>query len=161
MGPPWGPPGSCRPQMGPMLAPWNLQSGSPLYHNLRKLSHFWMTDAIALLPTPHACRIWESMSLESTQRYLYNLIRTKWNKKIRAYIAGYTCTLWDGPEYDQPQNVLIEFCCLSAIVWNGQNNHPCNNNVNTYIFFIKHGANMRSCITYLPLLFTGFVIFYK
>ena len=27
MGPTWGPPGSCRPQMGPMLAPWTLQSG--------------------------------------------------------------------------------------------------------------------------------------
>ena len=27
MGPAWGPPGSCRPQIGPMLAPWNLFSG--------------------------------------------------------------------------------------------------------------------------------------
>ena len=28
MGPTWDPPGSCRPQMGPMLAPcWNLKSG--------------------------------------------------------------------------------------------------------------------------------------
>ena len=27
MGPIWGPPGSCRPQMGPMLAPWTLLSG--------------------------------------------------------------------------------------------------------------------------------------
>ena len=27
MGPAWGPPGSCRPQMGPMLAPWTLLSG--------------------------------------------------------------------------------------------------------------------------------------
>ena len=27
MGPTWGPPGSGRPQMGPMLAPWILQSG--------------------------------------------------------------------------------------------------------------------------------------
>ena len=26
MGPIWGPPGSCRPQMGPMLAPWTLLS---------------------------------------------------------------------------------------------------------------------------------------
>ena len=33
MGPTWGPPGSCRPQMGPMLAPWTLLSGqlSELY----------------------------------------------------------------------------------------------------------------------------------
>ena len=27
MGPTWGPPGSCRPQRGPMLAPWTLLSG--------------------------------------------------------------------------------------------------------------------------------------
>ena len=27
MGPTWGPPGFCRPQMGPMLAPWTLLSG--------------------------------------------------------------------------------------------------------------------------------------
>ena len=27
MGPTWSPPGSCRPQMGPMLAPWTLVSG--------------------------------------------------------------------------------------------------------------------------------------
>ena len=27
MGPTWGPPGSCQPQMGPMLAPWTLLSG--------------------------------------------------------------------------------------------------------------------------------------
>ena len=28
MGPTWDPPGSCRPQMGPMLAPWTVLSGS-------------------------------------------------------------------------------------------------------------------------------------
>ena len=28
MGSTWGPPGSCRPQMGPMLAPWTLLSGT-------------------------------------------------------------------------------------------------------------------------------------
>ena len=27
MGPTWSPPGSCRPQMGPILAPWTLLSG--------------------------------------------------------------------------------------------------------------------------------------
>ena len=29
--PTWGPPGSCRPQMGPMLAPWTLLSGRICY----------------------------------------------------------------------------------------------------------------------------------
>ena len=34
MGSTWGPPGSCRPQMGPMLSPWTLLSGiiSPCYY---------------------------------------------------------------------------------------------------------------------------------
>ena len=27
MGPTWGPPGSCPPQMDPMLVPWTLLSG--------------------------------------------------------------------------------------------------------------------------------------
>ena len=27
MRPTWGPPGSCQPQVGPMLAPWTLLSG--------------------------------------------------------------------------------------------------------------------------------------
>ena len=27
MGPTWSPPGSCRPQIGPILAPWSLLSG--------------------------------------------------------------------------------------------------------------------------------------
>ena len=30
MGPTWGPPGSCRPQMCPMLAPWTMLSGMAL-----------------------------------------------------------------------------------------------------------------------------------
>ena len=38
MGPTWGPPGSCRPQMGPMLAPWTLLSGLVHYHPSRVLN---------------------------------------------------------------------------------------------------------------------------
>ena len=32
MGPTWGPHGPCRPQMGPMLAPWTLLSGMTIHH---------------------------------------------------------------------------------------------------------------------------------
>ena len=31
VGPTWGPPGSCRPQMGPVLVPWTLLSGYRLH----------------------------------------------------------------------------------------------------------------------------------
>ena len=35
MGPTWGPPGPCRPQMGPMLAPWTLLSGMLCFASCR------------------------------------------------------------------------------------------------------------------------------
>ena len=38
MAPTWDPPGSCRPQMGPMLAPWILLSGT-----------FWTNDYLMSL----------------------------------------------------------------------------------------------------------------
>ena len=34
MGPTWGPPGSCRPQLGPMWAPWTLLSGIYCHWNV-------------------------------------------------------------------------------------------------------------------------------
>ena len=41
MGPTWGPHGSCRPQMGPMLAPWTLLSGTGRnFRNCRKQQLF-------------------------------------------------------------------------------------------------------------------------
>ena len=43
IGPTWGPPGSCWPQMGPMLAPWTLLSGSwmgSISNRLFQLSSF-------------------------------------------------------------------------------------------------------------------------
>ena len=39
MGPTLGPPGSCRPQVGPMLAPWTLLSGM-LFSNRHWPRHF-------------------------------------------------------------------------------------------------------------------------
>ena len=40
MGPTWGPPGSCLPQMGPMLAPWTLLSGILHHTSCDMLHHF-------------------------------------------------------------------------------------------------------------------------
>ena len=37
MGPTWGPPGSCRPQMGPMLSPWTLLFGMETLSTLLSL----------------------------------------------------------------------------------------------------------------------------
>ena len=66
MGPTWGTPGSCRPQMGPMLAPWTLLSGIAcvvLYTVLDSVKlHYNIYYKTAIpsrhgLPTPNPCTI--------------------------------------------------------------------------------------------------------
>ena len=36
MGPTCGPPGTCRPQMGPMMTPWTLLSGKVFFPNIAR-----------------------------------------------------------------------------------------------------------------------------
>ena len=48
MGPTWGPPGSCRPQMGPMLAPWTLLSGMILHTTNNDDKNSW-TDCDVMI----------------------------------------------------------------------------------------------------------------
>ena len=53
IGPTWGPPGSCRTQMGPMLAPWTLLSGAirhnsvMTYWSMGKSPPFHMHDVVS------------------------------------------------------------------------------------------------------------------
>ena len=47
MGLTWGPPGSCRPRMGPMMAPWTLLSGS--FHFMWMQIILWC-DGVSLGP---------------------------------------------------------------------------------------------------------------
>ena len=57
MGPIWGPPGSCRPQTGPMLAPWTLISGS--VSTPEGLTHRgWVTQICISRPGHHCFKKW-------------------------------------------------------------------------------------------------------
>ena len=59
MEPKWGPRGSCRPQMGPMLAQWTLLSGIviSLYRSSCRLVFFWNFICIHL-PCVWAYSLW-------------------------------------------------------------------------------------------------------
>ena len=57
-----GPPGSCRPEMGPMLAPWTLLSG--LLHALARQSHY----AFIFSRTKYGIEIYGSTSISNVNR---------------------------------------------------------------------------------------------
>ena len=62
MGPTWGPPGSCRPQMGPMLAQWTLLSGT------LSMEAVSMTVYRPVLWHRNACHVTSSFGLKPSHR---------------------------------------------------------------------------------------------
>ena len=63
MGPTWGPHGSCRPQMGPMLAPWTLLSGQ-LWHCPCRITRPCLPRWRIQISAPSQC--WEMTENENT-----------------------------------------------------------------------------------------------
>ena len=60
MGPTWGPPGSCRPQMGPMLAPWTCYQGIVPLH---------VTATPAAPSSHHPCQTDTTQSGDTADRF--------------------------------------------------------------------------------------------
>ena len=69
MGPTWGPPGSCRPHMGPMLASWTLLSGTA-FHTTHWTAHWHNVMAPA---EPRVVSCWKNSPTRHTS-YQYFLI---------------------------------------------------------------------------------------
>ena len=63
MGPTWGPPRPSRPQMGPMLAPWNLLSGMNTF-NLQTSSFIVTLVVLRMIPFwwSHTMNILDAMT---------------------------------------------------------------------------------------------------
>ena len=92
MGPTWDPPGSCRTQMGPMMTPWNLLSGTFLwYANRGKMSLMDVSAFVAMTPlttrNPWPVRL---MLLESdlTKRFVVQLIQHLFIRKNIVSLKG-------------------------------------------------------------------------
>ena len=74
MGPTWGPPGTCRPQMGPMLDPWTLLSGM--------VSPGWLL----FLWIPHFFCLWSCWQHGRLGIYISLLIVKMYLKKTNMYL---------------------------------------------------------------------------
>ena len=72
MGPTCGPPGSCRPQMGPMLSPWALLSGIlrliDQYNVMVIYGHIQNVIGIAFYETSGKCKANHVIRISKTKR---------------------------------------------------------------------------------------------
>ena len=65
MGPTWGPPGSCWPQMGPMLAPLTLLSGKfPCYTEIEVIKPKQLCCKFCMIIVRRAGLLWSQQDFE-------------------------------------------------------------------------------------------------
>ena len=74
MGQTWGPPGSCRPQMGPMLAPWTLLSGLFICLNIQDgdkscLTFYYFVNKVCSYLLLLLWVMWTNINYASAIRY--------------------------------------------------------------------------------------------
>ena len=82
MGPTRGPPGSCRPQMGPMLATWTLLSGFVRGRSAtRWLPYYWwvrLLTAITLYGRHEAAGYLACHATHGAVAWIWNLVNCFW-----------------------------------------------------------------------------------
>ena len=72
MGPTWGPPGSCRPQMGPMLAPWNCYQGLIWSESTRWFLSFGIRKSLGARITLMHTAMWDGWANDYHVTHLQN-----------------------------------------------------------------------------------------
>ena len=84
MGPTWGPPGSCRTQVGPMLAPWTLLSGMLVHHQLDCYEENWMQ----LMEEIQQFHSLENFTLNQNTIFLFKKCIWKWCLQHVSHFVG-------------------------------------------------------------------------
>ena len=74
MGPTWGPPGSCRPHVGPMLAPWTSLSGA--------ITKQWFVKAECQWASNWSCRFRVGVIYWHRVSFTFAPVLVKWSRRI-------------------------------------------------------------------------------
>ena len=106
MGPTWGPPGSCRPQVGPLLAPWTLLSGE-------------LIDPTSTLP---------ELDCNMLKWHLQPLVTTHLTSAVSLRIPKYHAKFCNRGLYSlKCQNYIIKFTHLGPLLLTWINFNPSMN----------------------------------
>ena len=109
MGPSWGPPGSCRPQMVPMMAPWSLLSGYIYHHHatVHGVLVFSLAGGQSWESFPAPCQAKDiidlyggrpRISINCTNKIDTGQNGSSSNKRTTSVHSCISCTLW--PRYN-------------------------------------------------------------
>ena len=174
MGPTWGPPGSCRPQMGPMLDPWILLLGRDemakptrwcIYlatvHHLFGYSHLFYAVKVSILTNQITVEWWLSKIL-----CIFEACTMVWHVLIEAHLAQWilddACLLsltqsgGDTMMVSMHASVCSSFCPgFQTIIWKSIHSIHLIQDEYTYkVRFQKH-LDFRPCWSnFYPLVVT-------
>ena len=142
MGPTWGPSGSCRPQLGPMLAPWTFAIGGGLAifydpnHNMNAHpSYTFIPRVINSLGREEEWLQWKSWEnawlhelTQSKEKWLGTASNHHIDRKRTFSLCicfHKTCTFWTGSSFTHdlplkkyPSNIILRNANLSNIMIN-------------------------------------------
>ena len=111
MGPTWGPPGSCRPQMDPMLAPWTLLLGDQLATELAIISVIRterVTASEAALSSCDGQSCLQPMGIYSVDTGAETLGMTKLHQSL--FVYAWVCQMGDNFSIRKELNDINTSC---------------------------------------------------
>ena len=104
MVPPWGPPGPFRPQMGPMLAPWALLSGTSRSSNScsdQTRTRMYRTDSSFGPANERPGVVWDEITYQPKNVHGINVDIWQWISNFIPRFIGHVITY---PCWDQSQS---------------------------------------------------------
>ena len=119
MGPTWGPPGSCRPQMGPMLVPWTVLSGAGHRAAMTVMTTAWgKLSRTALVFNYLSVTRWRHSKCPQRNRVHDDVIKWKHFPRYWPFVQGINRSPVNSPHEGQWRGALMfSFICVWINGW--------------------------------------------
>ena len=146
MGPTWGPPRYCRPQMDPMLAPWTVLSGYKIVARMSHCIHYFLRDAVTHL-CPTYVKLWHGWVIKTR----YEMMKLTFIFAIKSILVSLICININNISICHQGHACLIVLCIS--VFAAQKQHK---SLAKDCYGVWNATSVREC--YLTVKRTNFTM---